>query len=148
MRSIALLGLIVASGTGCEPLAPDVGPAQNARCINEDSDPTTSVSYNDDIAAGIWHPICSKGHDPTADDPIGVQIGGLDLMSHASLLAGGVNSGTNIVIAGQPCDSVLIKKLSASPPSGSRMPFDGPPFLAPEQVQRIADWIAEGAQNN
>lgn len=133
---------------GCEPLAPDVGPPQNERCANVDSDPEVDVSFADDIVPGIWVPHCAKCHDPEQPNPIGVEISGLDLTSHASVLAGGVNSGTDGVVPGKPCDSLLVTKLSAGPPFGSRMPFNGPPFLTAEQVRLVADWIAEGAKDN
>jgi hypothetical protein len=35
-----------------------------------------------------------------------------------------------------------------TPPFGSRMPYNGPPFYSPEDRAVLRDWIAEGARNN
>jgi hypothetical protein len=80
--------------------------------------------------------------------PSGIEQGGLDLGSITSLRAGGRNSGADIVIAGDPCSSLLVQKLESTPPFGSRMPLDGPPYLEPDEIGLIRDWIAEGALEN
>jgi len=51
-------------------------------------------------------------------------------------------------VAGRPCDSLLLQKLGPAPPFGSRMPMDGPPYLANEDLVQISDWIVEGANDN
>jgi hypothetical protein len=69
--------------------------------------------------------------------------GGLSLESHAGVIAGG-SSGA-VVIAGDPNASLLVRRLD-----GRRlpvMPLDGPPLTAPE-IDRIRQWILEGALNN
>ncbi len=142
------LALITLMLTGClEGIEPDVGPPLRQLCTNEDSDPDRRVSY-DDIARGIFaNPAygCVDCHTPTGATPIGLQVSGLDLSSLATLRSGGTRSGGEIVIAGRPCDSVLVQKIGQSPPFGARMPLDGPPFLNELDRQLIADWIAEGA---
>lgn len=136
--------------TGClGPLEPDVGDPQRERCVNEDSDPSSDVSFARDIFAGVIHrakpaPGC-RCHLPTDPTPIGFELGGLDLSSYDGLRRGGASSGANIIIPGQPCDSVLVLKASEGPPFGSRMPLDGPPYLTDEELQTVRDWIAEGA---
>ncbi len=65
-----------------------------------------------------------------------------------SVMRGGNNSKANIIIATQPCDSILWQKISAGPPFGSRMPFSGPPFLDDGTRLMFSDWIAEGARDN
>ena len=51
------------------------------------------------------------------------------------------------VLPGEPDSSYLIQKLvSDSPKFGSRMPFDGPPFLSSSDVELIRAWIENGAQ--
>jgi hypothetical protein len=35
-----------------------------------------------------------------------------------------------------------------APPFGARMPLNGPPFLDERDRQLLADWIAEGADDN
>ena len=75
-------------------------------------------------------------------------MGGLDLTSYATLREGGVVSETDIVVPGRPCDSVLVQKISGSPPFGARMPLGGPPYLSEDEQQLVRDWIAEGARDN
>ena len=71
--------------------------------------------------------------------------GGLTVGSVAGLLAGG-NHGP-AVIAGNADNSNLIKKLSATPPFGDRMPLGGP-YLPDSTVSVIKTSINEGARNN
>lgn len=147
--AVALAACALSSGC-LDALEPEVGPPVRDICRNQDSDPDTDVSFSADILAGIFaRPgSCHDCHLPGAATPIGVEIGGLDLGSRATLLAGGTVSGADIVIPGQPCESILWQKVTAGPPFGARMPASGPPFLTPEQVQLISDWIAEGARDN
>ncbi len=121
-----------------------------ALCTDEDSNADQEVSFEDDIVPLFLREAggCQACHLPTSPTPIGISVGGLDLSSHATLLEGGVNSAGDIVIAGRPCGSVLFQKLSAAPPFGSRMPFNGPPFFTTAELQLVNDWIAEGARDN
>lgn len=146
---VAALGA-VAILAGCIGLEPDVGDPLRDLCINEDSDPDTDVSFSRDIVQGIFADetiACVDCHTPEGPTPLGIEVGGLNLSSFGDLLAGGVVSGRNIVIPSQPCDSILLQKVSAGPPFGARMPLDGAPLDA-EQRQLISDWIAEGAREN
>jgi hypothetical protein len=154
MSSLARLPAVIALlGAGClGPLEPDVGDPQRERCVDEDSDPSTDVSFRRDIFAGVLHPPppgpgC-RCHMPSSPTPIGLELGGLDLSSYDGLRRGGASSGASIVIPGQPCESVLVLKLSDGPPFGSRMPLNGPPYLTDEQLELIRDWIAEGARDD
>lgn len=144
-----VLAGVLAGAAGCE-LEPEVGPALHARCSDEDSDPDRDVSFARDIHEGIFagRGNCLFCHDPGAEPPLGVNLGGLDLTSYESLRRGGVNSGSDIVVAGQPCRSVLFLKVGAGPPFGARMPASGPPFLSEEDIALLHDWIAEGAREN
>lgn len=142
------LALCAALASGCvRDLGPEVGPPQRTTCFDVDSDPRTEVSFATDIYAAIFEgpAHCTRCHTPTGSMPIGLDDSGLDLSTYETLLAGGARSGSAIVMPGMPCESVLVQKLGASPPYGSRMPLDGPPFLSAEELQRVADWIAEGA---
>lgn len=138
--------LAVLAGCGLEP---DVGPLLAGSCSNADSDPVAQVSF----AAQI-QPVFNQSsggcscHVPSPSGPgPGTQLGGLDLSSLDMLRAGGVGSGPRIVVAGQPCESVLFQKLTVAPPFGSRMPLGGP-FLSAAELQLLHDWIAEGAGDN
>jgi len=69
--------------------------------------------------------------------------GGLSLDSYAKVLEGGISGA--VVIPGNPDDSILVHRLDGTQPP--TMPADGPPLTAPE-IDRIRQWILEGALNN
>lgn len=47
----------------------------------------------------------------------------------------------------RPDDSLLYQKIALDPPpTGQRMPVDGPPFLSPAQILLVRQWIQEGAR--
>lgn len=147
-----LLPLLAGCLDAIDPLDPAVGGALADRCSDQDSDPDTEVSFRGDL-----QPILRKDqgravgcncHQPNQPDPIGFEQAGLDLSSYAGLLAGGNNSQGTAIVPGAPCESILYQKISAGPPFGSRMPFNGPPFLDAATRQLFADWIAEGARDN
>lgn len=138
---------IVLAGAGClDVLGPELGP-EIAACAPEDSDPQRAISFQTDVLDGLISRKCARCHTPGAPNPIGISMGGLDLSGYATLRAGGINSGTGVVIEGDPCRSVLSQKLGEAPPFGARMPRGGP-YLDLVEQQLIADWIAEGARDN
>ena len=59
-------------------------------------------------------------------------------------------------IAGNPTESLIIKKLSTDPPFGDRMPFNSKrkiaegkaKWLTEDEIETIRKWISEGAKNN
>jgi hypothetical protein len=132
---------------GCGTLDPELGPAgaeqptpHQGTCDLTDSDPDSPVDFAllQDV---ILQPECSCHVE---EGGIGRTEGGLDLEDYDAVLLGGRNSPGNAVIPGDPCESVLVQKLSNTPPFGARMPFRT--FqLPPESRQLIIDWIAEGA---
>jgi hypothetical protein len=137
----------------CGALDPKAGPA-SAPCVDADSNPDMPVSFaltirpwmnrsaNDPVGHG-----CKTCHYSTASDPKGIEIGGLDLTTLASLRRGGVTSGASIVVPGRPCESALVQKLRGDYVAAPvRMPKDGPPYWPPSWIQTVSDWIAEGAQ--
>jgi len=69
--------------------------------------------------------------------------GGLDLDSYEGVIAGG-NSGV-VVAPGVPANSLLIHRLEGTVPP--TMPLGGLPLPQPD-IDRIAQWILEGARNN
>lgn len=148
MRRALLLVLVA---TGCiDSFTPEVGPLSRGVCVDDDSDPSTDVSLSGDlmrIAFDNGRRPCNGCHTPSGASPIGIAVGGLDLSTYATLRRGGSQSGSDIVIPGQPCASVLVQKLGDAPPFGTRMPLEGPP-LPLELRQLVADWIAEGAVDN
>lgn len=141
--------------TGClsaiDGLDPKVGEPIAVRCSNTDSDPDRDVSFSNDVQPILLGRTMNPGcgcHLPTNPDPVGLSETGLNLSDLGGLRAGGANSLAGVVVAGAPCESILWQKVSSGPPFGSRMPFDGPPFLDDEARQLISDWIAEGARDN
>jgi len=140
---------LVAAGA-CARLEHDVGPLLAGMCDNADGDPGAKLSF-----AGQIRPLLDRDtagcscHMPLSGGPgMATQLSGLDLSSWASLRSGGFNSGAQIVVGGQPCDSILYQKISDAPPFGSRMPLTGPPYLSAAELQLVHDWIAEGAEDN
>ncbi len=146
--------ILLATLGGCvlsDGYAPDIGGPLAGSCDNRDSDPTTDVSFALDLRPLMNRPRGEAGcscHTPTNGRPSGIELGGLDLGSMHAFRQGGRTSGPAIVIPGNPCGSVVLQKLSDTPPFGARMPLDGDPYLAPEELQLVHDWIAEGALDN
>jgi len=149
-RTVTVLaGLGIAIIAACA-LEPDVGPRLAGGCEDADTNPGTGVSFSLDIRPLIARQVGGCGcHLPSSSGAgTATQLSGLDLSSFTSLRAGGNNSGAKVVIAGEPCASIMYQKLSDSPPFGSRMPLNGPPFFTADQLQLLHDWIAEGAKDN
>jgi hypothetical protein len=132
-------------------LEPDVGDLRAGTCRPEDSDPTTEVKFKEQILP-LFQRSGSQGgctcHQPSNRSTPGIDMSGLSLLSYATLMRGGNTSRSNIVIPGDPCGSVIVQKVSNAPPTGARMPPGGPPFMTPEEISLLRDWIAEGAHDN
>ena len=149
-RALGIAAVAALAAAGACALEPDVGPLLASTCSDADTQPGTTVSFAAQIRPILDRPMagCSC-HMPVAGGPgMATQLSGLSLGSYAALRDGGFNSGPEIVIAGQPCASILYQKVSDAPPFGSRMPLSGPPFLTADELQLIHDWIAEGAADN
>jgi len=65
---------------------------------------------------------------------------GLDLKTHASLMAGSSNG--FVVTPGDAADSLLVEMVATQ-----KMPKRGPK-LTPPQIQLITDWVNQGALDN
>jgi hypothetical protein len=134
--------------TACFP-EPELGEPLAGSCVAEDSDPATKVSFGQDVRPlfdrGMGQPGCGCHNSATGQ---GVTLSGFDMTSLAKIRVGGMTTGNEIIVPGDPCRSRLVQKLSSAPPWGARMPLNGPPFFTHEEVQLIADWIAEGAEDN
>ena len=65
---------------------------------------------------------------------------GLDLKTHASILAGSDNGA--VIAPGDAVNSLLVELVAAQ-----KMPKRGPK-LTPPQVQLITEWVNQGAQDN
>ncbi|HEY6176894.1 MAG TPA: hypothetical protein VIX73_20705 [Kofleriaceae bacterium] len=145
--SLAGIGAVVLAACGLEP---DVGARFPNECDEADSQPSSPVSFAGDIRPLINRQMGGCGcHLPSSNGAgTGTQISGLDLSSLTTLRSGGFNSGSRMVVAGQPCESIMYLKLEDAPPFGSRMPLNGPPFWNSDELKLLHDWIAEGAKDN
>jgi hypothetical protein len=85
-------------------------------------------------------------HDPKKGGSA-IDLVGFSIENYAKIRRGGVNSGDKIVVAGDPCDSILYQKLGEAPPFGVRMPTFGP-YLSREDMALLHDWISEGAHDD
>lgn len=147
-----LIVSMLAFGSGClTELEPDVGDLRAGTCTSEDSDPAANVSFREQILP-LFQRSGSLGgctcHQPANRSTSGIEQSGLSLLNYASLMRGGNTSQSMIVVPGDPCASVIVQKVSSAPPFGSRMPPGGPPFMTPEEIGLLRDWIAEGAYDN
>jgi uncharacterized membrane protein len=78
----------------------------------------------------------------------------LSLDDYGAMKTGGKNG--PVWVAGKSEESILVKKLSETPPFGERMPLNSKKkiaegrgkWLTAEEIKTIARWIDEGAQNN
>jgi hypothetical protein len=93
--------------------------------------------------------MCSGCHSgPTSNN----LPGGMNLSSTADSFAALVGVASlqvqlNRVEPGDPDNSYLIDKLEGTQTVGSQMPQGGP-FLEQETIDRIRQWITDGAENN
>ena len=148
-----LLGALLLLAGGCiaDTLGPDVGEVRAGLCEEEDSDPERDVSFRDEIKPLFERPFGQGGcgcHMPTGRKASGLELTGLRLGSYADLMRGGDKSRDTMVMPGDPCASLVLQKTSNAPPTGARMPSDGPPYLSPREHLLLHDWIAEGAHDN
>ncbi len=149
--SLVVILLGFALGACIAAVEPDVGELRAGICKPLDSDPARDVSFKEDILPLLQRPIGQAGcscHIPSGKRASGLEATGLNLSSYANLMRGGTASRDSVVIAGDPCASLIVQKISDAPPAGQRMPSDGPPYLTPPERQLISDWITEGAHDN
>lgn len=134
--------LLAITASGClDAIAPEVGPPPSSgeQTCNTDADPATAVPYAD--VQQLFDDRCTRCHRSGGE---GTADSGLDLTSYDALRAGGTRSVATIVIAGEPCASVIFQKVTEAPPFGSRMPR-GDRALSTDEQQLLHDWISEGA---
>ena len=112
-----------------------------ARCV--DSDPLTPVSFSMQI-----RPLTTRSPGGCISCHGTNTTSGFNIGSYESLRRGGINSGTRLIIPGDPCASILPQKLGVAPPFGARMPYNAPPYFTAAELTLVRDWIAEGAQDN
>lgn len=97
----------------------------------------TLTSYSGEIQP-IFNNNCAGG-----GCHVGGMANGLSLSSYSSLMQGG-NSGA-VVVPGNPNSSIIIRRLEGD--ITPQMPFGRAPLSASD-IQKIRDWIEEGALDN
>ena len=127
---------------------PDVGELLAGGCKPGDSDPEIEVSYGRDVQPLFDRSSMEGGCGCHNSGGVGVQLSGFDMSSLPTMRKGGATSGAKIIVAGDPCGSVLLQKVGSSPAIGARMPLGGPPFWTAEEQLILHEWIAEGAKDN
>jgi hypothetical protein len=144
LRSMVLLCAVTAAGC-LASLEPDVGPLTAGHCDARDSDEDVAVSFQVDVL-----PLLQKGcgcHNPESERPFAIDLTGFSIESVDALMRGGKQSGSEAVVPGDPCASVLVQKVGDAPPFGTRMPMYGP-YFDKKQRALLHDWIAEGARDD
>jgi hypothetical protein len=131
----------------CEAVDPETG-ALRPECKDVDSDPATPVDFARDIRPLIDNKVpgthgCLLCHDPNNGTREGFAQTGLDLTKLQTLRKGASNG--VVIVPGKPCESPIVQKLQGTFNVGARMPKNGP-FWGNDKIQRMIDWIAEGAQ--
>jgi hypothetical protein len=104
--------------------------------VSTNSPPPTNVSFMNQIVPFFVNYGCDGCHGGN---------GGLEVQTVAQLLRGGFHGPA--IIAGKADSSIIVKKLSASPPFGDRMPRGGP-YLTDSTIQILKTWINQGAKDN
>jgi hypothetical protein len=105
-----------------------------------------TVSFKSDISP-LLHTYCLPCHAEENNSP-----SELSLDSYALMMKGGKHG--DVVVTGEPDKSTIIQKLSENPPFGERMPLHSkrkktpPKYLNDEEMQLLAKWILQGAQDN
>lgn len=89
---------------------------------------------------------CKSCHYSTEASHVGLDLGGLDLSTLGKLRMGGGSSGSRIVVAGKPAESVIVQALLGQYPYANRMPKNGNPYWTDEEIGLVKQWISEGAK--
>jgi hypothetical protein len=154
----AALALAAGLALGCgDAFAPNVGDlvvdsggATDARdaatdapkiSFGKDIRPLMNRSNTDDTGHG-----CKQCHYSTEPNHVGLDLAGLDLSTLGRLRKGGGTSGKGIVVPFDSKGSAIVQKLKGTYAFGTRMPKDGPAFWRDEDIQKVVDWIDQGAE--
>lgn len=126
------LALVLLSSTGCNDLGIDPPPVSPPPKI----DTAKAISFQNNVLPIFINYGCYGCHGGT---------NGLYVTTVAQLLQGGIHGPA--IVPGNADSSLIMKKTSANPPFGARMPFGGP--YCPDSIRSvIAAWINQGAKDN
>ena len=117
------------------------------RLAGQDAQPNP-VSFKKDVFP-IIDKRCLSCHAEDEDNP-----SELSLDTYAMLMAGGKHG--KPVVPGKSGESMLVTKLSDTPPFGKRMPLNKQKridegtakWLSDDEVKTITEWIDQGAKDN
>lgn len=124
--ALALAAFLGIALTGCA----DSNPAQPS------GPNTTTRSFQTDIKPILTKYGCTGCHGGS---------GGLELGSAVQLVQGGMHGPA--AVPGKADSSIIVMKISSTPPFGDRMPLGGSKVVD-EDAQAIKDWINQGAIDN
>ncbi len=124
IKSSLLLSCLLAT---CFDVTPDPNPSGTAPPTPE------TVFFSIDIKP-LLDANCLRCHGGA---------GGLELESYDGVITGGITGA--VVLPGDPVNSLIIRRLEGPVPP--QMPTDDLPLPQPD-IDRIAQWILEGARNN
>ena len=139
----------------CSSIDPAEGTVQPSKCVNADSDPSSTVDFHRDIRPlmnrGPYDPTgagCGACHYPNGAQKIGLIQSGLDLSTLGKLRKGGRTTGAYIIDTDNPCGSGLVMKLMGTDGlAPTRMPRNAAPWT-PSEIQLVIDWMIEGANGS
>jgi Planctomycete cytochrome C len=144
---------------GCSDLDPNTGAPRP----EEEADATMAqdvyiapgeVSFGRDIRPLMNRPGkgdptgrgCKSCHYSTEPSHNGRDLSGLELSTLGHLRQGGGSSGSRIVVAGKPNESIIVQALLGQYGFANRMPKNGSPYWSDEEIQLVIDWISQGAK--
>ncbi len=148
-----VLGVVMmALGTACPGNLDGASPVQgpDAEDLPEDPPEGAAVSFSEDVLP-ILTSACADCHrDGGIADQAGIALRLVEDLALDMLLNNNSvqDESLGFVKPGDSASSLMFLKISsATPPVGSRMPFQGAP-LSDAQIATIRDWIDQGALDN
>jgi hypothetical protein len=164
----SLVGVFLTAAllVGCSALDPNTGSARQPEDVPDaDVSDGDDAGETDDIDPGGVHfgqqirPLmnrpgkgdptgrgCKSCHYSTESSHVGLDLGGLDLSTLGKLRMGGGSSGSRIVVAGKPAESIIVQVLIGQYPYANRMPKNGNPYWTDNEIGLVKQWISEGAK--
>jgi hypothetical protein len=108
--------------------------------------PTNPVATSDfqQIQDTIFTPICTACHIG-ANAPQGLRLDAANSYAMIVNVASSEVPGLMRINPGNPDASYLVQKIQGSAAQGVRMPANGPPYLAQDQIDLVRRWVAAGA---